>query len=162
MESPKPKITRKTLLFPLIGIAAFFLYIYLFQVDILGIIATAQRAASPNRADQQPRGLLPFAGDPRQGSPKGLPFRLTDYLALVDWSGRLLREDKRGAINAKLPPLLVRLDIDARQWRYLTTRFESHFKHLVGTVHALRRACHSLNRNWVHGVTSARVLFESA
>jgi uncharacterized protein (TIRG00374 family) len=44
MESSKPKITRKTLLFPLIGLVAFFLYIYLFQVDILGIIATAQRA----------------------------------------------------------------------------------------------------------------------
>ena len=44
MESPKPKITLKTLLFPVIGLATFFLYIYLFQVDILAIIATAQRA----------------------------------------------------------------------------------------------------------------------
>ena len=44
MESPKPKITRKTLLFPLIGLVAFFLYIYLFHVDITAIIATAQRA----------------------------------------------------------------------------------------------------------------------
>ncbi len=43
-ESPKPKITRKTVIFPLIGLAAFFLYIYLFQVDIPSIIATAQRA----------------------------------------------------------------------------------------------------------------------
>jgi uncharacterized protein (TIRG00374 family) len=44
MESPKPKITVKTLLFPLVGLVAFFAYIYLFQVDILGIIATLQRA----------------------------------------------------------------------------------------------------------------------
>ena len=44
MESPKPKITLKTLLFPLVGIIAFFAYIYLFKVDILGIIATLQRA----------------------------------------------------------------------------------------------------------------------
>jgi len=43
-ESAKPKITRKTLIFPLVGLAAFFLYIYLFQVDILGIIAIAQSA----------------------------------------------------------------------------------------------------------------------
>ena len=43
-ESPKPKITRKTLLFPLIGLVAFFAYIYLFQVNILTIIATAQSA----------------------------------------------------------------------------------------------------------------------
>jgi len=44
METSKPKITRKTVLFPLIGLTAFFLYIYLFQVDIPAIIATAQRA----------------------------------------------------------------------------------------------------------------------
>jgi uncharacterized protein (TIRG00374 family) len=44
MESPKPKLTLKTLLFPLVGLVAFFVYIYLFQVDILGIIATLQSA----------------------------------------------------------------------------------------------------------------------
>ncbi|HUT17277.1 MAG TPA: lysylphosphatidylglycerol synthase transmembrane domain-containing protein [Acidobacteriota bacterium] len=43
-ESPKPKITRKTVLFPLIGLVAFFAYIYLFRVDIPAIIATAQSA----------------------------------------------------------------------------------------------------------------------
>jgi len=43
-ESAKPKITRKTWLFPLVGLAAFFLYIYVFQVDILSVIATAQTA----------------------------------------------------------------------------------------------------------------------
>ena len=43
-ESPKPKITRKTLIFPIIGLVAFFLYIYLFRVDIPTIIATAQSA----------------------------------------------------------------------------------------------------------------------
>jgi uncharacterized protein (TIRG00374 family) len=46
MESPKAKITYKTLLFPLIGLAAFFAYIYLFQVDIPAIVATA-RSADP-------------------------------------------------------------------------------------------------------------------
>ncbi|MEX2723759.1 MAG: lysylphosphatidylglycerol synthase transmembrane domain-containing protein, partial [Candidatus Freyarchaeota archaeon] len=44
MKSPKPKVTWKTVLFPLIGLAAFFLYIYLFQVDIPVIIATATHA----------------------------------------------------------------------------------------------------------------------
>jgi uncharacterized protein (TIRG00374 family) len=44
LEPPKPKLTWKTLLFPLLGLVGFFLYIYLFQVDILGIIATAQTA----------------------------------------------------------------------------------------------------------------------
>jgi len=44
VESPKPKLSWKTALFPLIGLIAFFLYIYLFQVDIPAIIATAGTA----------------------------------------------------------------------------------------------------------------------
>jgi uncharacterized protein (TIRG00374 family) len=44
MVSTKPKVTRKTALLPIIGLVAFFLYIYLFKVDIPAIIATAQRA----------------------------------------------------------------------------------------------------------------------
>jgi uncharacterized protein (TIRG00374 family) len=46
MVSTKPKVTRKTVLLPVIGLVAFFLYIYLFKVDIPEIIATAQRADS--------------------------------------------------------------------------------------------------------------------
>jgi uncharacterized protein (TIRG00374 family) len=42
MEIPQTKITWKTVLFPTIGIAAFFIYIYLFNVDIAGIITTLQ------------------------------------------------------------------------------------------------------------------------
>ena len=44
VEAPKPRLTWKTALFPIIGLVAFFLYIYLFQVDIPAIIATAQTA----------------------------------------------------------------------------------------------------------------------
>ena len=37
-------MTWKTAVFPLLGLLGFFLYIYLFQVDLLGIIATAESA----------------------------------------------------------------------------------------------------------------------
>jgi uncharacterized protein (TIRG00374 family) len=42
MEPPKPKLTWKTAVFPLLGLIGFFLYIYLFQVDILGILEMLQ------------------------------------------------------------------------------------------------------------------------
>jgi uncharacterized protein (TIRG00374 family) len=44
LESPKPKITWKTFVFPLLGLVGFFIYIYFFKVDVLGIIATAKTA----------------------------------------------------------------------------------------------------------------------
>jgi uncharacterized protein (TIRG00374 family) len=44
LDRPKPKFTWKTAVFPLLGLVGFFLYIYLFHVDILGIISTAQSA----------------------------------------------------------------------------------------------------------------------
>ena len=44
VEAPRPKLNWKTALFPIIGLVAFFAYIYLFQVDIPAIIVTAQTA----------------------------------------------------------------------------------------------------------------------
>ena len=41
----------------------------------------------------------------------GIPMGLTDYLELVDWSGRMVRVDARGAINLRTPPILHRLGI---------------------------------------------------
>ena len=55
---------------------------------------------------------MPFVGNPREDMPKGLPFRLSDYLELVDWTGRQLREGKRGAIQSDVPPILERLHIE--------------------------------------------------
>ncbi len=36
--------------------------------------------------------------DTHKNIPVGLPFRLNDYLELVDWSGRIIREDTKGVI----------------------------------------------------------------
>jgi REP element-mobilizing transposase RayT len=125
-------------------------------------IATARHSPLPNRIDQQPQQLLPFAGNPRNDMPAGLPFRLTDYLELVDWSGRILREDKKGAIPAQVPAILQRLQIDARHWCYLTRHFEHPFKHLVGAAHHVRSACEALGQRWVQGITQCERLFSSA
>lgn len=82
----------------------------------------------------QPKDLLPFVGYPRQEMSIGLPFRLQDYLELLDWTGRQFRQGKRGAIDEGLPPILERLNIDPDKWLYTPTHFESSFRGFVGTV----------------------------
>jgi REP element-mobilizing transposase RayT len=69
----------------------------------------------------------------------GLPFVLRDYLELVDWTGRIVREDKRGKINSSLPPILERLSLDRNSWLILTTQFERQFGQWVGSEHIVRQ-----------------------
>ena len=75
----------------------------------------------------------------------GLPFVLRDYLELIDWTGRILREeqlpsgDKRRKINAILPPILERLALDQDSWHTLTAEFERKFGQWVGSEHIVRQ-----------------------
>jgi REP element-mobilizing transposase RayT len=99
-----------------------------------------------DRAEKEnnPKGLHPFAGNPRKNMPKGLPFRLTDYLELVDWTGRAILEHKRGHIRGNQPPILEGLQIDPQHWLYMTQHFESQFKGFVGASYRLKEACQRL------------------
>ncbi|WP_444957084.1 transposase [Microbulbifer sp. ZKSA002] len=101
---------------------------------------------------EQPQDLLPFVGDERLNMPKGLPFQLSHYLELVDWSGRHLDPKKRGTIAENTPPILEHLGISPEHWLYLNRNFGSRFKGLVGSVEAVRKACDLLNKRWAHGV----------
>ncbi|TBW46426.1 transposase [Marinobacter halodurans] len=111
-----------------------------------------------HEAHRQPSGLFPFAGYPRKDMPTGLPFRLEDYLELVDWTGRQLRDDKKGHIPEVLPPILQRLAIDPQHWLYMSRRFESRFKGLVGTALSLKAACQQLGYRRTVGLGSCQVL----
>ena len=120
-------------------------------------IDTAQ--TKPETAEpRQPKLLFPFVGYPRQDMPAGLPFRLQDYLELVDWTGRQIRSDKRGSIDQRTPPILERLNIDAEHWVYNTQHFESQFKGLVGTVLSIKAQCHRFGYQRTPGLAAANHL----
>jgi hypothetical protein len=118
----------------------------------------ARQASAPNDPAQQPARLLPFAGNPREEMPKGLPFRATDYLELVDWTGRQMREGKRGAIDGTLQPILDRLQIDRQHWLYMTEKFENRFKGLVGTAMRLKAVCQGLGYRRTPNAAACRAL----
>ncbi len=75
-----------------------------------------------------------------QGQKKdtAIPFALADYLELVDWSGRAVRDDKRGAIEYSLPPILQRLRVDPEEWLKILRPKGQHFTQAIGRVGALR------------------------
>ena len=55
--------------------------------------------------------LMPLVTQQADSHMHSLGFRLQDYLDLVDWSGRAIRQHKRGSIPSDIPPILNRLGI---------------------------------------------------
>ncbi len=83
---------------------------------------------------EQPSNLLPFIGNEYDNQPNGIAFVLTDYLQLVDDTGRIIRNDKRGYISENSAKLLTRLNITHKNWLRLTTEFGKLFHGPVGTL----------------------------
>ena len=99
--------------------------------------------------------------DEGQGRTATIPFRLLDYLALVDWSGRSIRAGKRGFIAADAPPILKRLNIDAEAWEVLMTRRRALFGRAMGKVDAMRLHAASLGQSWIRGVRASERLYSN-
>ncbi|MFD3321978.1 transposase [Alteromonas macleodii] len=102
-----------------------------------------------------PERLMPFAGNPRQEMPHGLPFTLPDYLQLVDITSRYIHPNKRGKVEHSLPTILERLNIEHEHWLTLTTQFETCFKQAAGKVIHLEQYAHSQHQQRVQGRQSA-------
>ncbi|OZG69938.1 transposase [Hahella sp. CCB-MM4] len=96
-------------------------------------------------------------------SPKNLQtdiqFHIDDYLTLVDWTGRAIREDKNGAIPAHIRPILERIQIDPNEWCDGVSYFGYRFPRLAGKVAQLERAVSKLGQQWCRGRHTARKLF---
>ncbi len=132
------------------------------QSDHTSIKKRTEKAKStkqPNHPNQQAEELYPFVGNPRQDSRKGIQMRLTDYLELVDCTGRILREDKRGAISENAEKILARLGIDDTQWLDMTSDFEQCFATFAGSEQRLRSACETLNYQRPPGLSRCRAAF---
>jgi hypothetical protein len=75
------------------------------------------------------------------------------------WTGRTLRDDKRGHISENATEILTRLNIDPKHWLYLSKDFESPFKSLVGSTYQIKQACEQMGKRWVHGIRRCSEVF---
>ena len=130
----------------------------------------AQMAATPESSDytsiqrrinsaikgEQPPELLPFVGNERLNMPNGLMFSVKDYIVLVEDTGRIIREDKRGAISSSSQDILNRLNIPAENWLKITTEFGTLFKGAVGALPALTEYCEHLERKRRQGASNCQ------
>ena len=90
-------------------------------------------------SDLKQAPLKPLNGSSFAPLSEGIPFTRQDYFELVDWTGRALREGKRGAIDSQLPPILQRLGIKSENWIDSVSHFQKYFFDAAGTLASLEQ-----------------------
>ena len=104
------------------------------------------------------RRLMPFRNE-APSSVSSLPAALSDYIQLVDWSGRAVRSDKCGAIDDGVPPILQRLNIDRDVWRQAMQIRGNVFGRALGKLDHLRLHARTIGQSRVRGLGYAQRLF---
>ncbi len=110
------------------------------------------RLTSLNKGQTTTRSLLNFIGYEHKNKSHGIPFRLMDYIELVDWIGRQVREDKRGHIDERQPDILERLSFPQQECLKLCTELETKPRLWIGSTKHLTNAKNKLNRQRIVGI----------
>ncbi len=101
--------------------------------------------------------LMPFDATAR--TPWAVPFAFDDYMELVDWTGRALRADKPGYIEARQPEILTRLGIDGERFIDYSERLLKAFGTAVGAPASLVSLCARRQAKYLRGIQAARAVF---
>ena len=104
--------------------------------------------------------LAPFQ-DRRSQPGKGiLSMELTDYLNLLDWTGRALRADKTGAIPDNMLPIMERFQIQNEHWLAAVESYGNVFFRAVGKTSLMAETAGRIGVRWLKGVRASRLLFK--
>lgn len=121
-----------------------------------------EQASTPtdtNLITERPADLLPLHGGEHIDAPEGIRFSLPDHLQLVDWTGKAVRDGKRGVIPAQIQPILQRLDLDHEAWLEIVQHFRRCYCLAAGAMDRLQQFGEQPGRYWLQGVGSSRRLY---
>jgi hypothetical protein len=87
---------------------------------------------------------------------------LNGYMELLDWTGRAIRDDKRGHIPEDIPPILARLGIDPQQWLTQMQPRGNRFGRAIGRLDNLKAHASALGQRWIKGQLLSSRLYADA
>lgn len=125
-------------------------------VDVGDDIVTTEQP----EVESSSASLMPF--DSSGLDVNAIPFALHDYLELVDWGGRVLYPDKRGAIEADAPHILRRVGIDPALFIQCAGDFMYIFGLTVGSPQSMAACCARRQVKFLRGMKAAREMLGAA
>ncbi|MCB0322175.1 MAG: hypothetical protein KDD69_01345, partial [Bdellovibrionales bacterium] len=118
----------------------------------------AAKVTTRQKASGRPSIWLPPIEEIFQRNGKAT-LTLSEYLLVLDRTGRQLARGKKGAIPKELRPILERVSIQPDNWLQSSGRFRRMFPRVAGKVEAMRQAAECCGRQWFKGVTAAARCF---
>ena len=100
--------------------------------------------------------LMPFDGSAHTDIHVALPFTREDYFELVDVTGRVIREDKRGFINAEVPAILWRMGVKPDRWLDQILNFSRRYGSCAGSVARMEDYAEAFGKRWCKGIGCAK------
>jgi len=102
------------------------------------------------------------SGSGVRASDKGfLSLKLSDYLKLLDWTGRERGSVQKAELPSHLDPILKRIGIDGRMWCDLVWNFKKYFGRgsAVGSPASMKESASNRNRKFTRGQNAAACCF---
>jgi hypothetical protein len=122
-------------------------------------ICTLRGSESQERKANKQTPAIPLKPFTPSDTAHAISYRLDHYIELVDWTGRAIRDDKRGAIDPRLPAIAARLNIDADAWKAAMQPRGNVFGRAMGRLDHLRLHAQTLGQSWVRGLRKAERLY---
>lgn len=99
--------------------------------------------------------LMGFSDGSKEDVENAIPYSTTDYLELVDWSGRAIIEGKKGFIPEQLPPILQRLKLDPAQYLNYVKKPRFGFTSALGALDKIKEYAEHFEKAFLKGQTAA-------
>jgi putative transposase len=100
--------------------------------------------------------LRPFVGSRNVHADSGIELSLQDYLELVDWTGRAIRDDSKGSIPNELLPIMQRLGVESETWITSIKHYNRNYFSVLGALERIKAFAQSQGRAWCRGQEVAR------
>lgn len=110
---------------------------------------------------KQPPDLMAFINSSTNGNPS-IEYTLSEYLSLVDETGRIIRDDQRGSIPERSLPLFERLNLNPTQWIPMVKNIEIDFGYSIGSAEMLSTFGHTSRSNSHKGLRRANIFYRAA
>ena len=125
------------------------------------------KAKSTQEKNHNPVPLMRLVKQSQDPHRNTIGYTTKDYLELVDWAGRAIRDNKRGAIPNSIPPILERLKLNPKTYlafvgkspSNLPDKIRQQHNKALGSVERLKTLASQLGQKYICGLNDARRLY---